>query len=185
MSEQFSLQGTEIGGSAFPIGSRRVAIFRLSTLFTASLAVLVLHYLALWKLTNWLVALLLLAGTWVLVLCHRWMFPWGLARWVDFLLKDSAYGVVTGDGFKYQSMLRSRCVPWSSAARIEYAPRNGDRIDVFKVGKFTFSRVRPIHFGPAACNSKAIQGIERILNQQGAPGKLVITDSEPEKFFHL
>ncbi len=154
-------------------------------MFTASLAVLVLHYLVLWKLTNWLAALLLLAGTWVLVLWHRWMFPWGLARWVDFFLKDSAYGVVTGDGFKYQSMLRSRCVPWSSVARIEYAPHNGDRIDVFKVGKFTFSRLRPIHFGPAPSNSKAIQGIERILNQQGVTGKLVITDSEPEKFFHL
>ncbi len=54
MSEQLSLQGTEIAGSAFPIGSRRAATFRLSTLFTASLAVLVLHYLVLWKLTNWL-----------------------------------------------------------------------------------------------------------------------------------
>jgi len=56
---------------------------------------------------------------------------------------------------------------------------------VFKVGAFTFSRVRPVHFGPAPSNAKVVQEIEKILNRQGTPEKLVTTDRLPEKFFHL
>jgi len=82
-------------------------------------------------------------------------------------------------------MLRPHFVLWSSVARIEYSPRNGDRIDVFKIGTFTFSRVRPIQFSATPINREAIEEIGRILGEQGASSKLVVTESVPEKFFRL
>jgi hypothetical protein len=123
----------------------------------------------------------LLVGTWIAVFLRMHSSVRG---WIDFLLRDSAYGVVKEDGIQYRSMLRSRFVPWSSVERIEYSPRNGNRIDVFKVGAFTFTQVRPVHFGPAPANAIAVQEIANI-GQLGAIKKLVTTDSLPGKFLHL
>jgi len=182
MPDQLASQGSEVADLPYSLGSSRVVSVRLLLLLTASLAFLALHYLFLWKLTNWLLALVLLVGTWVAIFFRLHSYVSG---WIDFFLKDSAYGAVTEDGIKYRSMLRSRFVPWSSVAQIEYAPLNGHRIDMFKAGAFTFSRVRPIHFGSAPSNGAGIRAIERILNRQGTREKLVTTDSLPEKFFHL
>jgi Bacterial PH domain len=150
-----------------------------------SVAVIAVHYLLIARiLTDSDVALVLalVTGTWILVILRLHKYVGG---WLGFFIKDSAYGVITESGIQYRSILRSHFVPWSSVARIEYSPRNGDRIDVFKIETFSFSRERPIQFGAAPSNSKAIQDIERILNQQGATEKLVTTDSVPEKFFHM
>jgi len=182
MSEEYRFQGREVAGPAYPLGLRRTALIRLLLLFAASIFFLALHYVFLWKLTNWLLALLLLVGTWVAILLrlHRYV-----PGWINFFLKDSAYGVINEDGIEYHSVLRSRFVPWSSVARIEYSPRNGHRIDVFKAGAFTFSRVQPIRFGSAPYNGNTVHEIEKILERQGDPEKLVTRDSVPEKFFHL
>jgi hypothetical protein len=182
MSDELRFQESEVAGFPYSLGSRRVAFVRLLLLFTSSLVFVVLHYLYLWKLTNPPLAGALLIGTWMAVFLRLHS---SVSGWIDFFLKDSAYGVVTEDGIKYRTVLRSRFVPWSLVGRIEHSPRNGDRIDVFKVGAFTFSRVRPVHFGPAPSNSKAIEQIDRMLKCQGTPEKLVTTDSVPEKFFHL
>jgi Bacterial PH domain len=182
MSDQLGFQGSEVADSPYSLGSRRLAFVRLALLFTSSLVFVALHYLYLWKLTNWPLAAVLLIGTWVAVFLRLHSYVSG---WIDFFLKDSAYGVITEDGIKYRTVLGSRFLPWPLVERIEYSPRNGDRIDVFKVGAFTFTQVRPIHFGPAPSNGKAIQGIEKLLNRQGTPEKLVTTNSRPEKFFHL
>ena len=167
--------------AAQSIGSEHRSLIRLSALILICCAVLYLHYLFLSKLTEW--ALLVLVGSWLGVLLR--IGRTSRSTWVDFVLKDSAYGVVTDSGIKYRSLLRPRLVPWSSVERIEYSPRNGQRIDVFKVRAFTFSQVRPIHFGPVRRNGNAVREIEKILSQQGGSEKLVITDSLPEKFFHL
>ena len=112
-----------------------------------------------------------------------------VGRWLGFLLKDSAYGMFTDSGIEYWieywRVLRPNYVLWSSVHRIDYSPRNGGRIDVFRVSEFSFGRVRPIHFGPAPYNSRAVEEIERILCRQGMSEKLVTTDLVPEKFFHL
>src|SRR5437016_3925343 len=115
MSDQLRFQGSEVAGTPYSLGSCRVALVRLLLLLTASLVFLALHYLFLWKLINWLLALVLLVGTWVAVFFRLHSYVPG---WIDFFLKDSAYGAVTEDGIKYRSMLRSRFVPWSSVARI-------------------------------------------------------------------
>jgi len=59
-------------------------------LFTVSLIFLAFHYLFLWKLTNWLLATALLVGTWIAVFLRMHSSVRG---WIDFLLRDSAYGV--------------------------------------------------------------------------------------------
>jgi hypothetical protein len=164
------------------IGSKRRSLLRLSVLILITCSVLALHYFLLSKRTDW--AVLVLVGSWFGVI-FRFLVRRRLHKSVDFVLKDSAYGVVSEEGIRYRSMLRLRFTPWSSVARIEYSPRDSHRIDVFKVGAFTFSRVRPVHFGPAPSNAKVVQEIEKILNRQGTPEKLVTTDRLPEKFFHL
>jgi hypothetical protein len=127
-------------------------------------------------------ALVVVIATWVFLILRMHRHVGG---WLDFVLKDSAYGVITQSGIQYWSILRPHFVPWTSVERIEYSPRNGDRIDVFRIGAFTFSRVRPIQFGTAPVNREAIQEIGRILGEHGASGKLVVTESVPEKFFRL
>src|SRR5690348_276031 len=101
----------EVAGPPYSLGSRRVAFIRLLFLVASSLVFIALHYLFLWKLTDWPFTLVLLVGTWVLVFLrlHRYV-----SGWMDFFLKDSAYGEVTEDGIKYHSVLRSRFLPWSS-----------------------------------------------------------------------
>jgi hypothetical protein len=168
MSAQFRLPQNTL----HQIGSKSRSLLRLSMLFTVSLIFLAFHYLFLSKLTNWLLATALLVGTWTAVFLRMHSSVRG---WIDFLLRDSAYGVVKEDGIQYRSMLRSRFVPWSSVERIEYSPRNGNRIDVFKVGAFRFTQVRPIHFGPAPANAIAVQEIANIFGQLGAIKKLVTT----------
>ena len=181
MSKQAALE--RVSGSARVIGSREKSLLRLGLLVVVSLVVLGLHYLFLSTfLLHPAVTLLLVTGTWVSIVLrlHR-----SVGGWLNFILKDSAYGVIRESGITYRSFLRPGCVPWSSVERIEYSPRNGERIDVFKMGRFTFSRRLPVRFGPAATNREAVEEIGRLLGQHGASDKLVVTASLPERFFHL
>lgn len=173
----------QTNGAAPTIGSRRRSLVRLTLLAVTGLVVLVAHYLFLFKLfPNRPVVIVLVIGTWIAVIfrLHRSIGPW-----LDFIFKDSAYGEATEHGIKYRYMLRANFMPWSSVARIEYSPRNGGRINAFRAGKFSFSRERPIQFGPSPYNSGAVEGIGKILGQQGTLEKLVTTDSVPERVFHL
>jgi hypothetical protein len=166
MSKQAELE-RRVTGSACLIGSRERSLLRLGLVAVVGLVVLAVHYLFLSIfLLHPAVTLALVAGTWIsiVVRLHR-----SMRGWLNFILKDSAYGVITETGVTYRSFLRPGCVPWSSVERIEYSPRNGGRIDIFEVAKFTFSRVLPIRFGPSRTNRKALEKIGKILSNRGTP----------------
>ena len=165
------------------IGSRERSLLRLGLLVVVSVSVLAAHYLFLAIfLLHPAVTLALIALTWISIVVR---LRGSMRRWLNFMRKDSAYGVITESGVTYRTFMRPGCLPWSSVERIVYSPRDGGRIDIFEVGKFTFSRVLPVRFGPAPTNRKAMEEIGRILAQQGNADKLVVTESPPEKFFHL
>lgn len=184
MSEHPELTATQVEGSEYEIGSRSRSLLRLGVLTAMILVALIIHYLFLRKLTD--LAFPLLIFSWMCILFWFWGFGHGdLFGWIDFLLKDSAYGTVAVDGIRYNRMVASRFLPWRLVARVEYSPLDGNRLSVFRIGRRTFSCVRPLSFGPGSLNSRASAEIEKILLDRGEHEKFVITDQTPATFVHL
>src|SRR6476659_3463008 len=97
--------------SAYAIGSRVRSLLRLSILAAVGLTLLAVHYLFLFELLpNRTVAILLVIGTWILVILRLHEYVRG---WLGFILKDSAYGIATDSGIEYRCMLRPQVLPWS------------------------------------------------------------------------
>lgn len=170
----------------YKIGSRGKALLRFGIWLVIILGILTLHYFLLHKVTE--AALPLVILSWLCVLFWFWRFGGehnDLPRWIDSLLKDSAYGTVAADGIRYRVVLRSRFLAWSSVTRVEYSPLDSGRLRVFMIGRHTFSQVRPLSFGPGAANSKASSEIEKILRDRKEEAKFLTTDQKSEKFFHL
>ena len=189
MSTRPESKPVHVEGFAYKIGSRSRSLLRFGILLLIILGILILHYFLLRKLTDWALPVFILSWLGVLFWFGYWDLMGkgedGLTRWIDFLLKDSAYGTLEADGIRYRLVLRSRFLPWSSVARVEYSPLNSGRLSVFRIGSHTFSQVRPLTFGPGPAHRKASIEIEKILRDRREEIKFVTTDQISESFFHL
>src|SRR6266850_8179774 len=150
-----------VEGLASTIGSRSRSLLRFGILLVIILGILILHYLFLRKLTE--LALPLVIFSWLGIFFRCWRY---LRGWVDFLLKDSAYGTLSTDGIRYRVVLRSQFIPWSSVARVEYSPLNSGRLSVFRIGPHTFSQVRPLSFAPWPAHAEVSSEIKKILRDR-------------------
>src|SRR5437764_14304305 len=90
---------------AFPIGSRKRSIARLSTLLTLWIAALVVLYGILARFTEWALLLFLLIV--ILTVIHRSLDRSAGGMWAVFIMKDSAYCRVTDSGIQYPILFRS------------------------------------------------------------------------------
>lgn len=167
----------------YPIGSKRRSLLRLSLLVSAILTILAIHFLFISLfLSNWLLTVSLVIGTWILVLFRMSRY---LRGWIDFLLRDAAYGVVTESGICYRNFFGELSLSWSSIAQVDYLLEQGDRIEIFKVPVRSVSRPLSIHFGPSRANANALTQFERIFKREGTPEKLAIKNMPTKKFFQL
>jgi hypothetical protein len=169
--------------SAYPIGSKRRSLLRLSLLVLAIFTVLAIHFLFISLfLSNGLLTLSLVLGTWILVLFRMSRY---LRGWLDVLLRDAAYGVVTESGIHYRNFFGEISLSWSSIAQVDYLFGQGNRIEILKVPARSVSRPLSIHFGPSRANANALTQFERIFKREGTPEKLAIKNTPTKKFFQL
>jgi hypothetical protein len=180
MSVQPESKPAYVEGFAYTIGSKSRSLLRFGILLVIILNILILHYFFLRMLTD--LALPVLILSWLFVPFRCWRY---LPGWVDFLLKDSAYGTLTADGIHYRVILRSQFIPWSSVARVEYSPLDSGRLSVFRIGRHSFSRVRPLSFAPWPAHTELSNEIKKILRDRREDAKFVTTDQISERFLHL
>ena len=182
MAESIKLQA-QVPAIAYPIGSRSRSLLRCSLLVASILAVLAVHFLFISQfLSQRALVISIVVGSWIVILFRMWRY---LRGWFDFLLKDAAYGVITQYGIYYRTYFGMTSLPWSSISRVEYLPRQRNRIDVLRVSNDSFTRPLSIHFGPSRSNASSLGEIEKIFHREGTPEKLVIENLPPESFFRL
>jgi len=125
---------------AYPIGSRKRSLARLSALLTLWIAVLVVLYWILSRFTDWPLFLFLLIV--ILTVIHRALDRNAGGMWAVYIMKDSAYGWVTPLGIEYQTPFRKDVVHCSQIAQLDYSPRTG------RITMYLHDRALPVQFGP-------------------------------------
>ena len=125
---------------AFPIGSRKRSIARLSTLLTLWIAALVVLYGILARFTEWALLLFLLIV--ILTVIHRSLDRSAGGMWAVFIMKDSAYGRVTDSGIEYRTLVRRGAMQWPQIEQLDYSPNTG------RIAIYLHDRALPIQFGP-------------------------------------
>ena len=125
---------------AYPIGSRKRAIARFSTLLILAIAILVVLYWILARFTDWPLFLFLIIV--ILTVIHRALDRNAGGMWAVFIMKDGAYGWVTQFGIEYHTPFRKDVVYWSQIHQLDYSPCTG------RIAIYLHDRALPVQFGP-------------------------------------